>query len=98
MQRKNIFLTLIIPGPNYPGKNMNVYMQPLKDKFQENSGTVMYASPSQKEQAKASVALSLPSLHIVRPAAFVSASISRRSCKACLEKQSGRMFRLLPST
>ena len=28
MQRKNIFLTLIIPGPNYPGKNMNVYMQP----------------------------------------------------------------------
>ena len=30
MQRKNIFLTLIIPGPNYSGKNMNVYMQPLK--------------------------------------------------------------------
>ena len=35
MQRKNIFLTLIIPGPNYPGKNMNVYMQLLKDKLQE---------------------------------------------------------------
>ena len=35
MQRKNIFLTLIIPGPNYPGKNMNVYMQPLKDELQE---------------------------------------------------------------
>ena len=35
MQRKNIFLTLIIPGPNYPGKNMNVYMQPLKDELQQ---------------------------------------------------------------
>ena len=35
MQRKNIFLMLIILGPNYPGKNMNVYMQPLKDEFQE---------------------------------------------------------------
>ena len=35
MKRKNIFLTLIIPGPNYPGKNMNVYMQPLKDELQE---------------------------------------------------------------
>ena len=35
MQRKNIFLTLIILGPNYPGKNMNVYMQPLKDELQE---------------------------------------------------------------
>ena len=35
MQRKNIFLTLIIPGPNYAGKNMNVYMQPLKDELQE---------------------------------------------------------------
>ena len=35
MQRKNIFLTLIIPGPNYLGKNMNVYMQPLKDELQE---------------------------------------------------------------
>ena len=37
MKRKNIFLTLIIPGPKYPGKNMNVYMQPLKDELQEAS-------------------------------------------------------------
>ena len=36
MQRKNIFLTLIIPGPNYPGENMNVYMQPLKNELQES--------------------------------------------------------------
>ena len=35
MQKKNIFLTLVIPGPNYLGKNMNVYMQPLKDELQE---------------------------------------------------------------
>ena len=33
MQRKNIFLTLIIPRPNYMGKNMNVYMQLLKDEL-----------------------------------------------------------------
>ena len=35
MQRKNIFLTFVIPGPNYSGKNMNVYMQLLKDELQE---------------------------------------------------------------
>ena len=29
--KKHIFPTLIILGPNYPGKNMNVYMQPLWD-------------------------------------------------------------------
>src|SRR4051812_28776916 len=35
MQRKHIFLTLIVPGPNYPGKNMSVYMQPLMDDLKE---------------------------------------------------------------
>ena len=35
MQRKNIFLTLIILRPNYPGKSMNVYMQALKDELQK---------------------------------------------------------------
>jgi hypothetical protein len=30
-QRQNIFLSLIIPGPEYPGKNMSVYMEPLMD-------------------------------------------------------------------
>ena len=35
MQRKHIFLTLIVPGPNYPGKNMNVYLQPLMDELKE---------------------------------------------------------------
>ena len=35
MKRKNILPTLIIPGPNYPGKNMNVYMHPLKDELKE---------------------------------------------------------------
>ena len=34
-QRKHIFQALIIPGRNYPGKNMNVYMQPLKYELQE---------------------------------------------------------------
>ena len=44
MQRKNIFLTLIIPGPNYPGKSMNVYMQLLKDELQKawNNGIKTY--------------------------------------------------------
>src|SRR3954468_20207322 len=31
MQRNTIFLTLIIPGPDYPGKNLSAYMQPLVD-------------------------------------------------------------------
>ena len=31
MQRNTIFLTLIIPGPDYPGKNLSVYLQPLVD-------------------------------------------------------------------
>src|SRR3954468_13091068 len=35
MKRKNIFLTLIIPGPKYPGKNMDMYMQPLKEELQQ---------------------------------------------------------------
>jgi hypothetical protein len=30
-QSENIFLSLIIPGPEYPGKNMSVYMEPLID-------------------------------------------------------------------
>ena len=35
MQRKHIFLSLIGPGPKYPGKNINVYMQPLIDDLKE---------------------------------------------------------------
>ena len=31
MQRKTMFLSLIIPGPEYPGKNLSVFMQPLVD-------------------------------------------------------------------
>jgi hypothetical protein len=39
MQRKNIFLTLIIPGLDYPGKNLSVYMQPLIDDLHHILGT-----------------------------------------------------------
>ena len=31
MTRKTMFLSLIIPGPDYPGKNLSVYMQPIMD-------------------------------------------------------------------
>lgn len=31
MQRKTMFLSLIILGPEYPGKNLGVFMQPLVD-------------------------------------------------------------------
>jgi hypothetical protein len=31
MQRKTMFLSLIIPGHEYPGKNLSVFMQPLVD-------------------------------------------------------------------
>jgi hypothetical protein len=50
MQRKNIFLTLIIPGPDYPGKNLSVYMQPLLDdlKHSWHHGTLTYDRASKK--------------------------------------------------
>jgi hypothetical protein len=31
MTRKTMFLSLIIPGPDYPSKNLSVYMQPIVD-------------------------------------------------------------------
>jgi hypothetical protein len=31
MKKENIFLTLVIPGPQHPGKNWDVYMEPLYD-------------------------------------------------------------------
>jgi hypothetical protein len=33
MQKHNMFLSLIIPGPEYPGKNMSVFMEPLVDEL-----------------------------------------------------------------
>jgi hypothetical protein len=44
MQRKTIFLSLIIPGPDYPGKNLSVYMQPLVDDLNHSwhHGTLTY--------------------------------------------------------
>ena len=50
MQRKTIFLSLIIPGPDYPGKNLSVYMQPLIDDLQHSweHGTWTYDRASKK--------------------------------------------------
>ena len=31
MTRKTMFLSLIIPGPDYPEKNLSVYLQPIVD-------------------------------------------------------------------
>jgi hypothetical protein len=31
MRSENMFVSMIIPGPKYPGKNMNVYIEPLID-------------------------------------------------------------------
>lgn len=33
MRQHNMFLTLIIPGPNYPGKHISVFMEPLVDEL-----------------------------------------------------------------
>ena len=35
MRPENIFLSLVIPGPEHPGKNFGVLMQPLVDELQE---------------------------------------------------------------
>lgn len=40
MNEENIFLSLVIPGPKHPGKNWNVFMQPLFDEFKEAWGGV----------------------------------------------------------
>jgi len=33
MRRENIFLSLFIPGPKSPGKNLDVYLRPLIDEL-----------------------------------------------------------------
>ena len=50
MQRHHMFLTLIIPGPNYPGKHMSVYMEPLVDDLLVawNNGVRTYDAVSKK--------------------------------------------------
>ena len=50
MQRKFIFLSLIIPGPEYPGKNLSVYMQPLVDDLIHSwqHGTLTYDRASKR--------------------------------------------------
>jgi hypothetical protein len=44
MKKENIFLTLIVPGPQHPGKNLDVYMEPLYDdlKLLWNEGVRVY--------------------------------------------------------
>ena len=45
MKDENIFLSLVIPGPKHPGKNMNVFMQPLVDEFKQAwQGVLTYDS------------------------------------------------------
>jgi hypothetical protein len=50
MQRKTIFLSLIIPGPEYPGKNLSVFMQPLVDDLHHSwhHGTLTYDRASKR--------------------------------------------------
>ena len=33
MKEHNIFLTLVIPGPRHPGRNIDVYLRPLVDEL-----------------------------------------------------------------
>lgn len=35
LKTQNIFLSMVIPGPKSPGKNFNVYMEPLFDELKE---------------------------------------------------------------
>ncbi|KAJ4773157.1 Transposase tnp2 [Rhynchospora pubera] len=35
MKRENMFLTLVIPGPDYPGRDIDVFLQPLIDELKE---------------------------------------------------------------
>ena len=44
MKQNNIFLSLVIPGPRNPGKNLDVYLRPLIDELKMlwNDGVVTY--------------------------------------------------------
>ncbi|KAL6639429.1 hypothetical protein ACP70R_023159 [Stipagrostis hirtigluma subsp. patula] len=45
MKEENIFLSLAVPGPKHPGKNLNVFMRPLVNEFKEAwAGVVTYDS------------------------------------------------------
>ena len=45
MKEENIFLSLVIPGPEHPGKNMNVFMRPLIDEMMKGwAGVQTYDS------------------------------------------------------
>jgi len=35
MKQSNLILALVIPGPDHPGKNLNVFMQPLVDELDD---------------------------------------------------------------
>ena len=35
MKKENILLTLLIPGPRQPGKDINIYSEPLIDDFKQ---------------------------------------------------------------
>jgi hypothetical protein len=50
MQRKTIFLSLIIPGPKYPRKNLSVFMQPLVNDLHHSwhHGTLTYDRASKR--------------------------------------------------
>ena len=49
MKEENIFLSLVIPGPVHPGKNMNVFMRPLVDEIKEAwAGVLTYDSFSKQ--------------------------------------------------
>ena len=49
MKEENIFLSLVIPGPEHPGKNMNVFMRPLVDEIKEAwAGVLTYDSFSKQ--------------------------------------------------
>lgn len=50
MKKENIFLSLVIPGPDHPGKNLDVYMQPLYDDLEKlwSERVVTYDSYTKK--------------------------------------------------
>lgn len=50
MKQNNLILALVIPGPDYPGKNLNVFMQPLIDEMDDlwKNGALTYDCHNKK--------------------------------------------------
>ncbi|KAJ4772152.1 Transposase tnp2 [Rhynchospora pubera] len=88
MKRQNMFLTLVIPGPEHPGRDIDVFLQPLIDELEIlwSMGIEMYdVSLKQNFNMKAALAYTVNDF----PAYSVLSgwgTSGAMSCPCCMDK------------